>query len=136
MAVNHYCSDAYFELHGAPRTPGEIAAHDVLVYAGTPGMELLTNWLVEHAARERIAGSANAPEDMVGSLLSNMGISALPCFLGDATPGLRRCFEPPRELDRSWWAVTSAEIHYITRVRSFMAFAAERLRLEAKGVRR
>jgi DNA-binding transcriptional LysR family regulator len=131
-----YCSENYFGRRGAPVEPAEIASHDVLVYAGTPGMEMLTAWLVAHASPARIVGSASAPEDMVGAILAGTGVSLLPCFLGDATPGLRRCFAPLRELDRAWWAVTSHEAHQRPRVRSFMAFAAERIRLEGVGVRR
>jgi DNA-binding transcriptional LysR family regulator len=136
IVASVYCSEAYLKRHGAPLDADDLASHDVIVYAGTPGMELLTNFLSKHASGDRIVGSASAPEDMVGSLLSNVGVSVLPCFLGDATPGLHQCFDPPRELDRSWWVVTSAELHATPRVRSFMAFAAERIRLEATGVRR
>ncbi|MCC6734616.1 MAG: LysR family transcriptional regulator [Bauldia sp.] len=131
-----YCSDAYRERHGAPGSPAEIAGHPVLVYAGTPGMERFAAWLLALSSPARIAGSANTPEDMVGTLLSGMGVSVLPCFLGDATPGLGRCFEPPPDLDRAWWAVASHEAYGRPRVRSFMAFAAEHIRLEGAGVRR
>jgi DNA-binding transcriptional LysR family regulator len=131
-----YCSEAYFAGHGAPSDPAAIAGHDVLVYAGTPGMERLTAWLRERASPARVVGTANAPEDMASAILSGMGVSLLPCFLGDTTPGMRRCFEPPPELDRAWWAVTSGAAHARPRVRSFMAFAAEHIRLEGVGVRR
>ena len=136
ITASVYCSDAYFARHGAPETPAAIAAHDVVVYAGTPGMEMITAWLTAHAAADRVVGSVGAPEDMVSVLLAGTGVSALPCFLGDATPGLRRCFDPPRDLDRSWWVVTSREAHDRPRVRSFMAFATEHIRLESTGVRR
>lgn len=131
-----YCADAYFERLAGPLRADDIRDHDVLLYAGTPGMELFSDWLTAHATPARIAGTASAPEDMAGLLLSGLGVSLLPCFLGDATPGLRRCFEPPRELDRAWWTVASQDAYAQPRVRSFMAFAAEHLRLEAAGVRR
>src|SRR5690606_35670742 len=90
-----YCSDAYAARHGAPSGADAIRDHDALLYAGTPGMEVFADWLAARAAR--VVATANAPEDMVGLLLSGLGIGLLPCFLGDATPGLRRCFEPPRD---------------------------------------
>ena len=135
ITATAYGSDTYVACRGAPASPTDLSSHDVLVYAGTPGMELFTTWLRDRVPPERIVGSASAPEDMVGALLSGMGISVLPCFLGDATPGLRRCFDPPPELDRAWWAVTSRDAHGVPRVRSFMAFAAEHIRLEGNGVR-
>ncbi|MGV8840525.1 MAG: LysR family transcriptional regulator [Bauldia sp.] len=131
-----YCADAYRERHGAPADPGEIGGHAVLIYAGTPGMELFTNWLLARSSPQRIAGSANAPEDMAGTILAGLGVSVLPCFLGDATPGLKRCFDPVQELDRAWWAVASHEAYGRPRVRSFMAFGAEHIRLRGVGVRR
>lgn len=135
ITATAYGSDTYVARSGAPASPTDLSSHDVLVYAGTPGMELFTTWLRDRVPPERIVGSASAPEDMVGALLSGMGISVLPSFLGDVTPGLRRCFDPPPELDRAWWAVTSRDAHGVPRVRSFMAFAAEHIRLEGNGVR-
>jgi DNA-binding transcriptional LysR family regulator len=131
-----YCSHVYFERHGAPATCAEIAAHAVMVYRGTPGMEMFTDWLQQWSGPGRIVGSSNAPEDMVGAILAGTGISLLPCFLGDATPGLRRCFDPLTELDRPWWVVSGPQAHRQPRVRSFTAFAAEHIRLNGTGVRR
>lgn len=135
ITATAYCSDAYRERHGAPSDPAGIAGHDVMVYQGTPGMELFTAWLRAWSAPDRIVGSMNAPEDMVSAILSGMGVSVLPCFLGDATPGLRRCFDPVAELDRSWWVVSGPEASRQPRVRSFTAYAAEYIRLNSPGVR-
>jgi DNA-binding transcriptional LysR family regulator len=131
-----YCAENYRGCGAGPTGADDLADHDVLVYTGTPVMGFYTDWFRSQTRPLRIAGTANSPEDMVGLILSGLGVSFLPCFLGDATPGLRRCFAPPPEFDRPWWLVASRAAYEQPYVRTFMAFAAERLRLEAAGVRR
>jgi DNA-binding transcriptional LysR family regulator len=62
-----------------------------------------------------------------------LGVGLLPLLVGNATPGLVLCFPPPVETDSHWWLVASPEAHQQLRVRSFMAFAAERIRQDKSG---
>lgn len=54
-----------------------------------------------------------------------MGVGRLPCFLGDADPGLGRVpgFAPTPYLDI--WVLTHPDLKRVEKVRRFMAFAAE-----------
>jgi len=84
-----YASQLYLERRGAPRSRREVAGHDVLAYetlGGMPGFE----WLREPETGGRIAFRANDPAALVGAATAGLGLTAVPCMLGDAEPSLRR----------------------------------------------
>ncbi len=62
---------------------------------------------------------------MVAAVKAGMGISRLPCFLGDPAPDLVRVpgFEPTRYLDI--WVLIHPDLKNVARIRSFMQFAAD-----------
>src|SRR5258708_10175693 len=84
-----YASPLYLERRGEPKSPENIAGHDVLVYevlGGKAGFE----WLRDPARGGRIAFSANDPEALVAAATAGLGLCAVPCLPGDPEPALTR----------------------------------------------
>jgi DNA-binding transcriptional LysR family regulator len=84
-----YASRLYLERRGIPRSAKDLASHDVLVYetlGGMPGFE----WLREPATGATIAFRANDPAALAGAASAGLGLTAIPCLIGDREPSLTR----------------------------------------------
>jgi DNA-binding transcriptional LysR family regulator len=130
-----YCSEDYIASNGAPTSMEELRDHSIVAYGAAPGMQKFSIWFMSFVSGDQIVATCNSIPNMSGVLRSGMGVGLLACLDGDETPGLVRCFPPPPEMDSPWWLVASHESYQQPRVRSFMAFAAERIRQERRGMR-
>ena len=127
-----YCSDSYAAAQGMPRSLAEVKDHSVVAYAGGPAMQPFSIRFMTHVRGEQVVATCNTIPNMAGVLRSGMGVGLLAVFDGEATPGLVQCFPPPPEMDSTWWLVAAPEAHKLPRVRSFMAFAADRIRQDRR----
>jgi DNA-binding transcriptional LysR family regulator len=123
-----YCSEDYAAVHGMPESLDDMDAHSVVAYGGVPAMQPFSIRFMTHVRGDQVVATCNTIPNMAGVLRSGMGVGLLAVFDGDATPGLVQCFPPPPEMDSPWWLVAAPEAYQQLRVRSFMAFAAARIR--------
>jgi len=84
-----YGSRLYVERRGAPKSRAEVRGHDVLTYEGLGGMPGF-EWICEPATGGNIVFSANDPEALVSAATAGLGLTAVPCILGDGNPSLMR----------------------------------------------
>jgi DNA-binding transcriptional LysR family regulator len=56
-----------------------------------------------------------------------MGVAALPCYLGDPDPALRRVHPPLADMEVSLWLLTHPDLRRVARIRTVIDFVAERL---------
>jgi DNA-binding transcriptional LysR family regulator len=59
---------------------------------------------------------------------AGIGLAALPCYLADPEPGLRRALGPLPDLARELWLITHEDLKATARVRAFMEVVGEGLR--------
>ena len=69
---------------------------------------------------------------------AGIGVAALPCYLADPEPELRRVLGPIPELERELWLITHEDLRRTARVRAFMevvgdGLAARRALLEGRA---
>ncbi|MBV8838389.1 MAG: LysR family transcriptional regulator [Alphaproteobacteria bacterium] len=81
-------------------------------------------WLKERAGSGRIVYRINTVLGLAEAAAAGIGLALLPCFIGAATPGLRRLSAPIPELANGIWLLTHADLRQTARVRAFMDFAA------------
>ena len=122
-----YCSQAYADAHGYPSDIVGIAQHDVIEFEGARQRLNGYQWFISHADPERMIGRSNTVPNMRAVIRSGLGVGILPCFVGDAEPGLIRCFEPPPEMAAESWMLTSPEALSSPQVRSFVDFLVPRI---------
>jgi DNA-binding transcriptional LysR family regulator len=84
-------------------------------------------WLKEHAGGGRIVYRINTVLGLAEAAASGIGFALLPCFIGAATPGLRRVTPPLAELANGIWLLTHSDLRQTARVRAFMDFAASEI---------
>jgi DNA-binding transcriptional LysR family regulator len=78
----------------------------------------------EHVPPERIAYKVNTVLGLAEAVESGLGIGHLPCFIGDARPGLVRLAPPKPEFAADLWLLTHPDLRHSARVRIFLDFLA------------
>jgi DNA-binding transcriptional LysR family regulator len=125
-----YGSRDYLLRHGMPRSIEDCADHDFLLYD-----ESMSNrvqglfWLGQNIEQTRVVQRVNSVSGMVGSLSASDALGALPCAIGNGTPDLVCCFVEQR-MSHPLWIVASRESYAQPRVRAFMKFVAENIRMD------
>ena len=67
-----------------------------------------------------VAIRANTMSAMLDAARAGMGLAALPCFVGDREPMLRRVREPLADLQTGLWALTHRDLRQTARIRAFL----------------
>ena len=91
-------------------------------------------WLKERAASGRVVYRINTVLGLAEAAAAGIGFALLPCFIGAATPGLRRLSAPLPELANGIWLLTHADLRQTARVRAFMDFAAGEIAKQRKTI--
>jgi DNA-binding transcriptional LysR family regulator len=91
-------------------------------------------WLKEHAVPARVVYRINTVLGLAEATAAGIGLALLPCFIGSATPGLRRIGGPLPGLDNGIWLLTHADLRQTARVRAFMDFAAAEISKRRKTI--
>jgi DNA-binding transcriptional LysR family regulator len=128
-----YCSEDYAKRNGVPRSMTDLKDHTIVAYSGLVATLHFSRAFMSFVNDAQVATTSNSTLNMAGTVRAGLGVGLLPLMIGLATPGLVLCFPPPVETDSQWWLVASPEAYQQPRVRSFMAFAAERIRQDKSG---
>jgi DNA-binding transcriptional LysR family regulator len=86
----------------------------------------------EHVAPERVGYKVNTVLGMAEAIEQGLGIGHLPCFIGDATPGLVRLGAPVPEFATGLWLLTHPDLRHSPRVRVFLDFLAAEIGRQRK----
>lgn len=124
-----YAAEAYLARVDAPLTTG-LSGHEVIAYdadhAFYPGAE----WLSANAREASVVMHGNNIISVLNAATIGLGIAALPCFLADVEPTLRRAF-PEIIATRPMWLVVHPDLARVARVRVVMDSIIEMMSAEA-----
>jgi molybdate transport repressor ModE-like protein len=123
LATAPYAATDYLARH--PRT--EISQHDWVGTDETLQHLPSARWLSSHVAQNRIVYRANSLLALHMAARAGMGVAALPCYLGDSEPGLRRVHPPLAELEVSLWLLTHPDLKRVAKIRTVLDFVAGKL---------
>jgi DNA-binding transcriptional LysR family regulator len=84
-------------------------------------------YLARHVAPERVVYKLNTVLGLAEAVEAGIGVGFLPCFIGDARPGLTRLAPPDPDLSADLWLLTHPDLRHTPRVRLFLDFAAGEL---------
>ncbi len=74
-------------------------------------------WLEGQGLGRQVAVRTNSLAQVRQLVRAGMGLGALPCYLGDADPELKRVFDPPRDWRSELWLLTRVELRQVPRVK-------------------
>lgn len=90
----------------------------------------VAKWLEAHIPSSAVVVRADSLVSLRQAALSGLGCAPLPCYLGDATPGLvRLAFDGLSGISTGLWVLTHRDLRHTARVHAFTSFAAQQLRL-------
>lgn len=75
-------------------------------------------WLERQGLASRVALRTNSLANVRQFVRAGVGLGALPCYLGDADPSLRRVFDPPRDWRSELWLLTRVELRQVPRIKA------------------
>jgi DNA-binding transcriptional LysR family regulator len=104
-----------------------LAQHAWIGFEASLGHLRSAKWIDANVPRERIVHRADSLLAIAAAARAGMGVAALPCYLGDADPQLRRIAEPCRELDVPLWLLTHPDLKRVARIRAVLDFLAQRI---------
>lgn len=86
-----------------------------------------SKWLKDTVGDERVVYRINTVLGLAEAAAAGIGLALLPCFIGAATPGLRRLAPPEQSVEGSLWLLTHPDLRQTARVRAFMDFAGDEI---------
>ncbi|MDR3439532.1 LysR family transcriptional regulator [Telmatospirillum sp.] len=115
------------EDHPATRTiDPDLASYDWVSYNDSRSDLPQTRWVAANIPRDRVVIRSNHTGTVVSAARAGLGLALLPCYLGDAEPGLRR-LKTIAGLGQEMWVLTHGDLRRTPRVRAVMDFLAREL---------
>ncbi|SMF78457.1 LysR family transcriptional regulator [Allosphingosinicella indica] len=128
-----YCSRAFADAHGVPRSRDQLAQHPIVGGGGDKVWRAYRAWLQRHDLEGAVAMHQGSVIGLLAAVRSGIGLAILPSFVADRDPDLIRCL-PPREGDpAAMWLLTHERLRHVPRIRTVLDFLGERLTRLAKA---
>jgi len=122
MAYGLYSSRAYTAVRGAPAEPGRLAGHQVIGF-GLSESPLGPVWWMSRAEQgASVVMRSNAVAVRAEAARQGLGLTALPCIVGDQDPLLMRVSGAEDVGALELWLVTHNDSAHVGRVRDAMDF--------------
>lgn len=113
-----YAARGYALRHELPTSTAELARHPVVIGEGEVADLPLFQWLEHAAAGAPVALRCNSFGALQSALRAAIGLSVLPCALGERDAELVRCFAPIPELTVPMWLVLKRALRGRAHVRA------------------
>jgi len=129
-------ADVSFAIYGAKdylkTHRGDVMASDHIWLAGDDVLahSPVTGWMQRHVPDAQIAFRADSFIALRLAASAGLGLTPLPCCLGDTDPKLKRLFGPVEELTIGLWLLTHHDLAKAARIRAFMEHMEEALSAE------
>ena len=123
VATAPYASAAYLKRTG--RKP--LREQDWLGFEDSLGHLRSARWMSANLADQRIVFRADSLLALRSAAVAGFGVAALPCYLADPAPGLRRVAAPLPDMEGSLWLLTHPDLRKVARIRSVLDFMATAL---------
>jgi molybdate transport repressor ModE-like protein len=115
-----YCSRAYAEAHGHPRSPEAADGHAILSSEKAMGGFPVMHWLEESLPHSKVVWRSNSLSSLQAATRAALGLSALPCLLGRNDPELIKCFEAGGAERADIWILFHNPVAQQAHIRSFI----------------
>ncbi len=84
-------------------------------------------WRRKFHPKARVVFSSNNTIAVIDAAKRGLGVTLLPCFLGDSEPGLVRTIHTPEELNFSLWVLIHPDLKNTARVKALMTYLLSEL---------
>jgi DNA-binding transcriptional LysR family regulator len=120
-----YGAHDYIKKRGKPHTPQELVKYEMISTDDNLAHIAAIRWLRRYVPNDALILRSSSVVPMFTAAVSGLGLSPLPCWMGDAEPALVQIFPPLRENASELWLLTHRDLRRIARIRAFMDFMAK-----------
>ncbi len=125
-----------FAMYAAPdylaaRPDLDVPTEPVAMIEGSVGWLVPAIWPTKEAGEERAVFQSSASRAVQNAAAAGIGLTFLPCYVGDADPRLARITDPLEHLDMQLWVLTHPDLRNTARIRALMAFLYDELAHDA-----
>ncbi len=115
VAFALYASPSYLARVPAKR---ELARHTWIAPDDSLATTTIARWMAHEVADARVVLRADTLTALGHAAAAGIGVVALPCYLGDRSPGLRRIRGVVAEMATELWVLTHEDLRATARVRA------------------
>lgn len=108
----------------------DFAAHDWVAPDESLSHAGSARWIASNVPRERIVHRGDSLLALLQAAKAGIGMAALPCYLADCEPVLRRVGATLDEAAVPLWLITHPDLRPVRRIRALGEFLSERLRAQ------
>lgn len=124
IACAVYGSDSFAEGRSLPLDRSDLATLPWLTFIAEQQHYSAMQWIAELIGDRPAAARLSRTEQMAAAVAAGVGVALLPCFLGNALPGVRRLSPQIAELKADYWVVAREELSGNPSVRSVAGWIA------------
>ena len=122
-----YATESYMEAN----SDLPLAEHPYCFIEGTVNWLIPTIWATKQEGEERAIFQCRASRSVQNAAAEGLGLTLLPCYIGDADERLIRVSDPVEMLDMQLWVLTHPDLRNTARVRAMMSFLYDALAAQA-----
>ncbi|SMC58519.1 LysR substrate-binding domain-containing protein [Rhizobium sp. RU36D] len=113
-----YCSRAYAERHGCPRSVEDLSDHSLIGIDTHARGRPIFDWASRHFPPETLLLRQNTVPAAFASVRNGLGVGFYSEFIAAGDPELVLCFRPPVAPAAEIWLVTHERMRNVPRVRA------------------
>ena len=122
-----YGSRNYFKNRTHPKTPEDLAEHDIVFVDETLSHISVMTWLRQYISEDNVVLYGGSVMTLFAAVKAGFGLSPLPTWLGNSDKELVEILPPMKEHTIRLWLLTHPDLRYSARIQSFIDFMAESL---------
>jgi DNA-binding transcriptional LysR family regulator len=131
-----YASDKYLARAGTPKRGQGLAQHDLITFVGQTWPRSLGRlFMGESLTGARISLRSNDQSVHLRATVEGLGISELPCFLGDGNSQLIRIWPEEKPTLRPAWLITHEDLRRAARIKVVCSMIVEAFDCESMILR-
>lgn len=112
---------AIYAAADGPLVPGTApAALDWVALDDSLSHSAMYRWLVGEVPRERVKALMNSVTGLAAAARAGVGAAALPCYVGDVDPRLKRLSPTMPEMASNLWLITHPDLRRTPRIRAVL----------------
>lgn len=124
VAMAVYGSQKYLKTH--PNL-SDLSKHDWVGFDESVIDTATARWFKQTVPGAKCQYRLNTCIGILAAAKEDLGLSVLPCYLGDSEPSLEQVHLPIAELEKDLWILTHEDLRYVTRISTFIDFVATSL---------
>ncbi|MEQ8395344.1 LysR family transcriptional regulator [Thalassobaculum sp.] len=134
MGFGLYASPTYLELHGAPKTPGDLRDHRVIDWLDGFPENVTVTWLRRQIGDTVPIFSTNPASARLAAARMGVGIALVPCMVAEGVQGVVRLLPDEAIPGVDLWLLVHRDLARLAKVRAVLDFIYDRAQSEADRI--